>query len=88
MQRPAPNPFSSNTAIRYRLNDSREVSAAVYDVLGREVYRWPSRVQAPGEYTLSWDGRDASGLRASSGVYWTRIRAGAEVRAARIILQD
>jgi hypothetical protein len=88
MQRPAPNPFSSNTVLRYRLDDTREVSAAVYDVLGREVYRWPSREQLPGEYSLSWDGKDASGQRASSGVYWTRIKAGAEVRAARIVLQD
>ena len=88
LERPSPNPFGDRTVLRYTLAAAERVGAAVYDVAGREIHRWPNAEQGPGNHTLAWDGRDGSGARAASGVYWIRVEAGAKVGTARVLLEE
>ncbi|MGE5177275.1 MAG: hypothetical protein ACM3JJ_13000 [Hyphomicrobiales bacterium] len=82
-----PNPFSSETAasVEVPARDEGHVRATVWNVRGllvRTLYDAP----APGgRLTLRWDGRDAHGGQAASGVYWLRIESGGERRATRIV---
>jgi flagellar hook assembly protein FlgD len=39
-----------------------------------------------GTHTVTWDGRNASGTRVASGVYFARMRAGAGERTERLIV--
>jgi len=39
-----------------------------------------------GMHSVSWDGRDAAGHEAGSGMYFARLRAGKEVQSRKMIL--
>ncbi len=70
-----PNPFNSSTILRYRL--PREVFARlqIYNSLGQLVRTVVAEQQPPGEYQVSWDGRDLSGQEVASGVYFCLLQA-------------
>jgi flagellar hook assembly protein FlgD len=51
------------------------VELAVYDVLGRRVRTLVAGDLQPRRYTRFWDGRDDSGTRVGSGVYFYRLKA-------------
>ncbi len=70
-----PNPFNPETMIRYALPRESEVGLKVFDMNGRQVARLVEGRQAPGEYRVRWDGRDAHGNRVPSGVYLYRFTA-------------
>lgn len=69
----APNPFSAATDIRYTLGSSGSTEVRIYDPSGRLVRSVLIGRQEPGEYRVSWDGRDASGQSAPSGTYFYDI---------------
>jgi aminopeptidase N len=69
----APNPFSRITEIRYQLSQSGKVSVRVYNVAGQLVRTLVQGTQAAGEHTAGWDGRDESGAKVPSGIYFTRL---------------
>ena len=72
-----PNPFNAQTTIRYSIPARKGTTAdvpvtlAVYDLLGREVYRVSFERPQPGTSSVQFDG---SGL--SSGVYYYRLQSG------------
>ena len=70
-----PNPFNSETEIRYDLPLAKHVRLAVYNLLGQEVAVLVDEVQGPGHYTIRWDGTDKRGNGVPSGVYVYRLEA-------------
>lgn len=68
-----PNPFNPRTEISYRLARSGPVRLTVYDLRGRELRVLVDEVQEPGEYTVTWDGRDAKDHVAAAGTYFYRL---------------
>jgi hypothetical protein len=79
-----PNPSGGATHVVYRVphsGDAHEVE--VYDAAGRAVRRLFSGTRPVGDYELEWDGRDGSGARVASGVYFVRIRAAGATQVAR-----
>lgn len=81
-----PNPFNPSTTIRYQLRESANVMLAIYNILGQRIRILVQEMQAPGHYTLQWDGRDETGRAAASGVYIYRIQAGRYVAGKKMIL--
>lgn len=70
-----PNPSGSGTHVRYRVPPAGGAHAVdVYDAAGRVVRRLFSGSRPAGEHELEWDGRDARGALAASGVYFVRVR--------------
>jgi FlgD Ig-like domain/WD40-like Beta Propeller Repeat len=80
-----PNPFSSSTAISYKINNQSDVNVTVYDILGREVKRFTVGMQAAGVYGVRWDGKDNYGARISSGVYFYRLQTKNETLVKKMI---
>ncbi len=70
-----PNPFNPATTIRYDLSARSRVSLTVFDALGRQVTTLVSGVQPDGTYEATWNGRDHTGQKVSSGVYFYRLTA-------------
>lgn len=68
-----PNPFSTNTVIRYDLPDRAYVSIAIYDVYGREVCTLMAGMQEAGRWQVFWNGRDNLTGAVPSGVYMYRL---------------
>lgn len=69
-----PNPFRETTQIRYHVPAAGPVELAIYDTLGRQVRLLVQGHHAPGPAEVTWDGRDAAGVRLPSGTYFGRLQ--------------
>jgi len=65
-----PNPFSYLTTIGYALPKTGHVSLKIYDVSGKLVKTLADEIYSPSYYTAYWNGRDESGCKVCSGVYF------------------
>ncbi len=68
-----PNPFNPETRIEYQLPHMSEVVVTIYDIYGREVRTLVNGEMAQGYHSVVWDGRNSSGVRVASGIYFYHI---------------
>lgn len=68
-----PNPFNPTTTISYDLASGEIVILAIFDVRGRCVQTLVRGWRPAGRYRIEWAGRDSSGHRVASGVYFCRL---------------
>jgi uncharacterized repeat protein (TIGR01451 family) len=86
INRPFPNPFTGSTHFAYRVEkDQTRVEVGVYNVAGRLVRTLASGTQAAGQYMLTWDGSDDSGVQMSPGVYFLKSHVGEGSTVSRLI---
>ncbi len=72
-----PNPFSQITVIKYYLPTKSKVSIGIYDLSGKLVKALiNNETKTLGYNTITWDRRDNSGKRVTSGIYFYRVQAG------------
>jgi flagellar hook capping protein FlgD len=83
----APNPALGEAHISMVLARGTPIRAEVFDVRGRMVWRLDEPVAPAGSVTVAWDGRDDAGAAAAPGLYFIRVSAGSEARAARLVLR-
>ena len=81
----APNPFARSTSFRYEAPTSMRVRMAVYNVAGTRVRLLIDEIVS-GARTVAWDGRSESGTRASAGIYYLRVDAGASHESRKVVL--
>jgi nitrous oxidase accessory protein NosD len=87
-----PNPFNPTTVIVYYLPDigyqPAEVELIIYNLLGKVVRTLVKERQSPGEYRITWDGKDDGGDDVASGIYFYRLKvSGIEfVKARKMVL--
>jgi hypothetical protein len=81
-----PNPFNPTTTIAYELRRESPVSLAIYNVAGQKIrHLIRGEIQA-GLNEVTWDGRDNAGRQMVSGVYFYRLKVGAEIVTNRIVM--
>ena len=86
-----PNPFNPETWFPYDLAEEAEVILKVYDVRGGLVRQLDIGLQKPGSYRSQekaayWDGRDQSGTKVASGIYFYTFSAGDFQRTRRMVI--
>lgn len=81
-----PNPFNPATKIQYRIAHRAPVRLEILSLAGAHVATLVDQTQNAGQYETSWEGRDASGDLAASGLYWVRLAAGDGIHARKIML--
>ena len=82
-----PNPFNPTTNITYNLPDAETVSLVVYNVLGQEMTRLvDNQRQSAGVYWVTWDGRDRSGSKVTTGMYFYQLESGSKQVTKTMIL--
>jgi len=81
-----PNPFNPSTSISFSLAREGGVSLAVFDLRGRLVKVLARGILPAGGHAVAWDGTDARGRRAASGVYVYRLSAGGTVLTRKMVL--
>ncbi len=85
-----PNPFNPTTLIRYQLpaisTKRSAVSLKIYNILGQRVRTLVEEEQAPGYYSVVWNGRDDYGRGVASGVYLYRLEAGRYSSSKKLLL--
>jgi hypothetical protein len=87
LQQNYPNPFNPSTTISFTLPLNKQVTAKVYDLLGKEVATLLNNEQlAKGTHSLVWNGIDNSGRHVASGTYIFRMTAGSVVKSMKMML--
>ncbi len=86
-----PNPFNPETWIPFDLAQESAVTISIYDSAGQAVRRLELGELPAGSYRAKekaayWDGKDALGAPAASGVYFVRIEAGGFSETRRMVL--
>jgi len=64
-----PNPFNSETKIKFHILEPSYVKLRVYDLLGREIITLLEKQLSPGYYEVLWDGKDEFNNDLPTGVY-------------------
>jgi len=82
-----PNPFNPSTTIPFTLREPLAITLAVFDVSGRLIRTLATQASYPiGRHELRWDGLDAAGQPAPSGVYFYRLETSAGATALPMLL--
>ena len=81
-----PNPFNPTTHIQYALPEMTRVKIVIYNMLGQKVRTFDFGQQAPGRYTITWDGKTQNGALVSSGVYFYRLESAKFTQTKKLLL--
>jgi hypothetical protein len=75
------------TRLEFTVEKAAQAALKIYDVQGRLVRTLFDQPSAPGTFNASWDGRADDGTSMSSGIYFARFTAGAQVGVKKIVLE-
>lgn len=81
-----PNPFNPTTEIRYSLSESCNAEITIFNMLGEKVKTLVSKFQQPGRYAVTWDGKNASDEKVTSGLYLFTLKAGDYFEMKKMLL--
>jgi len=68
-----PNPINPTATINYEIATQMDVDLKIYDIIGRVVWSNKEEKVTAGEHVLNWNGKNNSGSKLSSGIYFLRI---------------
>ena len=68
-----PNPFNSQTVIRFELSAAAKIDLSIYNLQGQRVVVLAKGRQRAGTGQVSWNGLDHKGRPLPSGVYFYRL---------------
>ena len=80
-----PNPFRQSAEIHFDLPSAGVYEVAIFDITGRKITGYRANGSA-GDNVVHWDGRDQSGARVGSGVYYYRLRANGQSETKKMLL--
>ncbi len=76
LEQNVPNPFNPVTTIAFSVPEGVErATLSVYNLAGGRVAKLIDGPVSAGRQSIVWNGRDASGRRVASGVYFVRLEA-------------
>ncbi len=81
-----PNPFRTQTTIYYHIGKETRAQIRVYNLSGQLLTTLVDQRHAPGNYSCSWNGKNASGAEVSGGIYLYRISTPEHQETKRMIL--
>ncbi len=79
-----PNPTTDRVNIEYELARTAPVMLDIFDLSGRRVAGFDEGQKSPGAYSVRWNGTDANGRPATSGMYVYRLTAGSALASGLI----
>ena len=65
-----PNPFNYSTTIRYKMKVTGKVDISIYNLSGQKIRNLVSVIQQADYHSVVWDGTNAGGEPAGSGIYF------------------
>ena len=78
-----PNPFNPTTEMEFSLPIESDINFSVYSLTGEEIYSFDRKSVPGGNYKITWNGKNRSGISVPSGVYLYEFRAGNEFRQVK-----
>ncbi len=83
-----PNPFVSQTVLRYAVPFDARATLGVYDAAGKLVRTLLDGSTTRGSHGIVWDGADDRGHPVSTGTYFCRLKSGGLSKASKVIRLD
>jgi flagellar hook assembly protein FlgD len=80
-----PTPFVSSTRFDYQLPADSRVQLRIYDITGALVRSLVDGEMPRGRHPVYWDGRDESGSRVASGMYYVQLLANGEQKRQKVV---
>ncbi len=81
-----PNPFNPETVISFDLPQSEYTELTIYNVMGHKVATLLNASMNAGSHQFVWNGKDANGNQAASGVYFYQLKSGTFNKINKMIL--
>lgn len=81
-----PNPFNTQTSIRYEIPEDSRVTLTVYNISGQRVRTLVDEIKKAGYYTVQWDSQDKNGKEVTSGIYFYAIKVGNFIDTKKMVL--
>ncbi len=81
-----PNPAMGTAGLRFDLPASGPVQLGIYALDGSLVRELLNEIRPIGTHNVVWDGRNAAGKLAPSGVYFYHLRAGQDQPSGKLVL--
>jgi len=81
-----PNPFNPETHIYFEIPQMHDVKLEIYNILGQKVRSLINGAYNPGRHTVTWNGRNDSGMIVPSGVYIYRLHAGSFMVSKKMLM--
>lgn len=69
----SPNPFSSQTEIKFSLKQSANVKIEIFNILVQKIKTVSDGYFNAGEHSVEWNGKDENGNSLSNGVYFYKM---------------
>ncbi|MBN1781154.1 right-handed parallel beta-helix repeat-containing protein [bacterium] len=82
-----PNPFNSETVIRYTLRSRTHVRLLIYDITGKIVTTLADMDQSGGTYSVHWNGADSRNVTLTSGLYFCILKTNGMSRMRKLVIQ-
>lgn len=82
-----PNPFNNSTMIEFQLPKQSFVNITLYDVLGKEITTITKDIFDSGRHNVRWNGKNALGEEAASGMYIARLISPQYSKSIKILFQ-
>ena len=82
-----PNPGNTETQILFRVEQEAFVSIKIFNLNGQEIRTPISQRKNAGSHSILWDGKDNSGIRQASGIYFCQFTVnGAPEEIRRMVI--
>ena len=82
----APNPFKSETTIKFIIDNDSNVEITIYNFNGQKIKTLVNKKLYAGSHQVVWDGTDDSGNPVSSGIYLYKMQNNIFSETKKIIL--
>jgi len=81
-----PNPFNPTTTINFSLKTAEKTLLEVYNIRGEKVRTLVDGELQADYHSIVWNGKDNSGKKSASGVYFYKMKAGSYQQTKKMIL--
>jgi len=81
-----PNPFNPATTFSFALPEDAAVRLEIYNILGQKVTTVINERLTAGRHEVVWNGTDANGGSAASGIYFAKFKAGSFTSTKKLSL--
>jgi flagellar hook assembly protein FlgD len=71
--------------VRYSVSETQKVEISIFNSLGQKSRTLVNSEQNPGDYNISWDGKNDSGNHLQKGFYFIQISGSAGRSVSRLI---
>lgn len=83
-----PNPFNGTTNIIFSVTQKSYVSLSIYNSLGQRIRTIVDTQLDKGNHKYSWDGKNDSGSKMASGIYFMKLSSMKNISTKKILLLE